>query len=72
MKQANFKNVKVGQRFISLHGLFAKIRPCSIKGEMKNAVLVEDGLKGTNANPLPTGYWNFGNVAVSILEDDEG
>ena len=61
MKQANFKNVKVGERFIAQDGKrYVKIRPCWIESVLKNAVSIPFGH-----------YYTFGNGAVSILEDDE-
>lgn len=65
MKQANFKNVKVGQRFVGPDGKhYVKIRPCyevTYNGttETRNAVMIGGA------------YATFGNAAVSILEDDE-
>lgn len=62
MKQTNFKNVRVGERFADqTHRHYVKIKLCWIDGVMKNAVCIQFG-----------NYFLIGNVAVSILEDDEG
>jgi hypothetical protein len=61
MKQANFKNVKVGERFKTVEGrTYVKIKACWINGEMRNAVCIEFG-----------NYFLIGNGAVTILGVDE-
>lgn len=70
MTQANFKNVRVGQRFVYMMGVYVRLRNCTVHNERVNAVMIDDKLKSTNAN-TPSLYRQFGNVAVSILEDDE-
>jgi len=67
LTNSNFKNVKVGQRFTYSHATYVRIRPCAVEGKTYNAVLV----KGARTHAM-CGYYSFGNVAVSILEDDEG
>ena len=69
MTNANFKEVKIGQRFKSETGTFVKIKVCYIDGQMRNAIRYE--VPSGASDSFPMGLWTIGNKAVSVLSNDE-
>lgn len=76
-KNTNFKNVRVGQRFATEHGIYVRIRPFKHKAgtivQEVNAVMIFDNatLVLTDYPSYVGNFQNFGNISVALLGDDE-
>lgn len=68
---ANFKQVKLGQRFRWDQGVGVKIRPCVLDGQMRNAVLITPSPEHMKDRLKQSDYWTIGNIPVTLLEETE-